>query len=316
MTFKKLVLFWVIATLISCTNQQAILTVLDRQVLTDIPSASGIARTGSDIYVIGDNTPWIYRLTSQFELEERMVLLSGYGDSIIPKNSKPDLEAITPVQWGNQEELLVFGSGSKSPERDVLIRFRVDHPTQTKRYSLKDLYGEIKSITGLNDSTFNIEAAAIANDQLFLFNREENNILRYNLREFISYLEGNRDYPTLREYTIKLPALNGVQAKFSGATCLSSENLIVFTASVENNLNPIADGEILGSYVGIIPMEELKDNYQPDCVLPEDKDQTLKIKVESVEVLSSDHPGKPELLLVTDSDGGASELIRVRLAWK
>lgn len=68
--------------------------------------------------------------------------------------------------------------------------------------------------------------------------------------------------------------------------------------------------------MGIIPMEELKDNFQPDCVLLEVKDQTLKIKVESVEVLSNDDPGKPELVLVTDGDGGVSELIRVRLAWK
>lgn len=104
-----------------------------------------------------------------------------------------------------------------------------------------------------------------------------------------------------------------MQAKFSGASFMPYENKIIFTASIENNVNPVADGEIFGSYIGIIHTEELKDNYQPECVILADKNQHLKIKVESVEILTKHNAGKSKLLLVTDSDGGDSEIIKVRL---
>ncbi len=303
----------VLATIIACNNPSMELTILDRQILKDVASASGIAMANNEMYVIGDNTPWIFKLNNQFQVSEKQGLLSGIQDSIIPKKLKPDFEAMTSIQSGNSTQILVFGSGSRSPQRDILVRFYPDDSTQTKRYSLEKFYSHIKSSTSLDSNTLNIEGATASGNRLYLFNRGKNIILQFNLDNFISYLEGNDGFPPMKEYIIQLPVWNEMQATFSGASFMPDTNDIVFTASLENNLNPIADGKIFGSYVGIIHTDALKNGYRPDCVLITEKNEPLKIKVESVEVLTNKQSGQSELLLVTDSDGGVSEFIRVKL---
>ncbi|MEO6346856.1 MAG: hypothetical protein ABIO60_03010 [Aquaticitalea sp.] len=90
---------------------------------------------------------------------------------------------------------------------------------------------------------------------------------------------------------------------------------MAFTASLENTPNTDDDGEILGSNIGIINLENLKDGYQPQCIQIETNSQPITIKVESVEVIKVIGPKELKLVLVTDSDGGDSELIIGNFTW-
>ena len=291
------------------------LTLLTREELKEIPSASGIEIINDSIYVIGDNSIFLYVLNKKYEIKDKILIASPDNavNDIIPKAKKHDYEAMASVEIGNDKLLLIFGSGSKSPERDSLAIVSLDKKTPPKTYSLKNFYETIRAYTTLNPEEMNIEAAVTHNNCLYLFNRGKNRVLECALNDFRNHIENEAPAPLLKAYKINLPSAGLLQAGFSGATIISKENKIVFTASIENTANWIEDGEIMGSYIGIIDLRHLKDNYTPPCILIGEKKQSLKIKVESIAVLSS-AAGKANLLLVTDSDGAVSEIISAQLA--
>lgn len=66
----------------------------------------------------------------------------------------------------------------------------------------------------------------------------------------------------------------------------------------------------------MISLDQLKDGYQPTCALLEEDNQPLKAKVESVEIDKMINQRHSQLVLVTDSDGVASELILAELSWQ
>src|SRR4051812_48751602 len=99
------------------------LTLLSRQILHNIPSASGIEIINNSIYVIGDNSPWLFILDDKYQLKGKWQIAptENLTEGKIPKPLKPDFEAMTGITWNSEKGLLIFGSGSKSPERDVLV---------------------------------------------------------------------------------------------------------------------------------------------------------------------------------------------------
>lgn len=313
---RELIVTFLICLVISSCNQSPMtLTLQHRQILSGIPSASGIVKIDTAIYVIGDNSAFLYQLKENFEVIDRKLLLEGITDSILPKISKPDFEAIASIEKNGKTELLIFGSGSKSPERDVLARVGITKAFPITVYDLTDLYNSLRSSSDLNAQSLNIEAATVVDDILFLFNRENNLLLEYSLNEILGFLEGKEGLPTYKSYKIILPQLNGLNAKFSGASTIPNSQKLVFTASLEDTPNTYDDGEVLGSYVGIIDIEDLKDGYQPLCISLTDNLEPIAIKVESVEVLQTIGTNELKLVLVTDSDGGESELLLCTLTF-
>ena len=304
---------WMVCALallvLGCNSATMNLTLQQRLTLDGVPSASGIVQHNDSLYVVGDNAAWLYQLTNDFKVGNRRLLMDGVTDSILPKASKPDLESMTTFNIANEEELLIFGSGSKSPERDVAVRVSLDVDKAPKVYALERLYASLRSSGVIDASTLNIEAAATVGDDLYLFNRETNTVLVYDLKTLLKSLDGNDDLPTPKTYALTLPKLNGLQVKFSGATAIPNQKHLVFTASVEDTPNTYDDGEVLGSYVGTIDLAKLKDSYRPTCVPIMKDGEMIPIKVESVEVLKVVDTHNFELVMVTDSDGGDSELL-------
>ena len=290
-------------------------TVQHRQVLKGVPSASGIVAVDDRLYVIGDNSAWLYQLNDQYDVANAYVLLPGVMDSILSKDAKPDFEAMTAIPTEGHTGLLVFGSGSKSPERDTIASITLSDSIQTTLYEATTFYDALRSSTYLDAESMNIEAAATIDTTLYLFNREHNLLLEYDLNAVLGFLKGLNELPSYKAYRINLPELNGLPAKFSGASAVPGSQQLVFTASVENAPNTYDDGEVLGSYVGIIDLAYVKDGYQPECTLITEDSKTLAIKVESVEVIKVNSPNVLTVVLVTDSDGGASELLVGELTW-
>lgn len=308
-------IFFVFLPLNGCLEMENLsLTLLDRQVLADVPAASGIERIDDQYYAVGDNNPWLFLLNDQFGLVEKFHISpkNPVSDDILSKDVKPDFEAITQARYNGKHELWVFGSGSKSPSRDILSRFDLQNNKFIKAYALTEFYETIIASCNLGEGNLNIEAAAVIDENLYLFNRGINLVLQYPLNTLTAYLDGNAQCPKPLAYQIELPKTEQVQIGFSGATASADKKHFIFTASAEDTNNWIDDGEILGSYVGVISLKNLKNQYQPAC-LPIEKDgKILSVKVESVTVIAQNKK-EIELLLVSDSDGGASERFIVKL---
>lgn len=290
--------------------------ITEHKELTGIASASGIEATNEGIYVIGDNSPFLFGLNFQMEMEEKILLFpdNQKPDSLFEKLAKPDLEALTITDETGQI-LYAFGSGSKSPERDILIEIDLREQGKVNEYPLTEFYGKLRNLAHLEPESLNIEAAVIFKDDLFLFNRGENLILRYSFSPFKKYLEGQGPVPKPQIFKIILPNIKGISAGFSGAAFNSGNETIIFTATVEDTSNWIDDGEVMGSFLGVIPLKELKDQYRPGYVAIGTKNRNLQIKVESVTVLPPYTKTKANLILVTDSDGGVSEFLRGELTF-
>jgi hypothetical protein len=292
-------------------------TILGRKIL-GIPSASGVSVIGSTIYVIGDNSPWLYKLNREYTITDKIRLNPGIDlpDGLYAKKDKPDFEALATVKTEDAWKLLIFGSGSKSSQRDVLVVADPEDLQNLKYYSLIGFYNQIKAFANITDAELNIEAAEIICDRLFLFNRRKNLIFEYKLSEFFNYLNEKGENPFPKIYKFSLPAIRGIEAGFTGAGQLPGDQKIIFTATVEDTPNNIDDGEVLGSFIGIISLADLQDYNRPDCIPIAVDNEVLKIKVESVTMLNQTKTGEAEILMVTDSDGGLSEIINAKLKWK
>lgn len=306
-------IFLFLITLSSCKQEPLNLKITHRQELTNIPSASGIVILNEDLFVICDNAPWLFRLNHKFDIEAKHPLFADFTDNIIPKSRKADLEAMTVIHHDGQPELYIFGSGSKSPERDVLLCVNLNDSSNVKQYSLTEFYHELKEISILNHTNFNIEAASSSAEHLYLFNREANLIFQFKLSQFLNYVHHSGSFPVPQQFSISLPFIKHIPARFSGASEVTKDNKIIFTASVENNLNPIDDGAILGSFVGVLDLAKIHVSNQPKCVLLSENGAGLKIKTESVAVRSQNTNGEFNVIMISDSDGGASEIIEATL---
>jgi hypothetical protein len=301
------------------TSAKIKFTILSRKNL-GIPSASGIAVIGSTIYVIGDNSPWLYKLNREFTITNKIQINPRFDlpDGLYAKKDKPDFEALATVKTDGSWKLLVFCSGSKSPQRDVLVVVDPGDLPRLKSYSLIGFYEQLKAAVKLTDAELNIEAAEVIGDRLFLFNRRKNLLFEYKLREFFNYLNEKGKNPFPKIYKFNLPAINGIEAGFTGAGQLPGNQKIIFTATVEDTPNNIDDGEVLGSFIGVISLADLQEYNRPECIpIASADNEVLKIKVESVTLLvDKTETGEAEILMVTDSDGGISEIINASLKWE
>jgi hypothetical protein len=279
--------------------------------IAGLPSGSGIVRHGDHYFVIGDDSPFLFTLNEEFQVLDRRLLLDNPpSEDRISKAEKPDFEALELV---HDRELILFGSGSKSPQRDVFFRMLLEDTVQIERFDLTDFYRNIKELPVMQGSELNIEAAAFDQDRLFLFNRKKNVIFQFDYPQLLSYLRGESGFATPKIYTYTLPSIKGIEAGFSGAAILPKASKIIFTASVEATDNAYDDGEILGSMVGLIDLseEDISSTYDY-CLIPNNRE---KLKVESVTIAQENSDRSAVLVLIADNDKGNSTLVNGKLFW-
>lgn len=293
-----------------CKPEKMKFEISKKEELKGIPSASAIEFASQDIYVIGDDSPWLFKLNSKLEIQDKFQLLPerSLPDSIYEKVVKPDFEAICSVD-STGKNLLIFGSGSKSPERDIVVEILLSEKILTKEYDLVKFYEHLRTSANLSAEELNIEGAEVVDDQLYLLNRGRNLVFRYALVDFMNHIKGNGKLPEPEVLDFELPKINGIEAGFSGVSYLPNIHALLFTATVEDTANWIDDGEVLGSFLGVIPIKDLGKNKRPKAIAIEQYGEILKIKVESATVLPTVKEGVAEVLLVTDSDGDISEFL-------
>lgn len=290
--------------LTACTNQTMIFKESEQFQLDNIPSGSGISKINDLYYIIGDDSPYLFVCNSQFEIVKKIAITStsGVSNGRISKPQKADLEAMELI---SENEIVIFGSGSKSQQRDSFIRVLLQEEIKVETYSLTKFYEFLKSLKIVTDSELNIEAIAYKDDILYLFNRKKNIMISLKYTHLLAYVKGgDNPLPNIQTNTYTLPQINNIEAGFSGAITLKKEPKIVFTASVEDTNNAYDDGEILGSFIGII---DLEDNTIEYCRIPEIKE---KLKVESITIDEEVSSNSIKVTLITDSDKGKSNLIK------
>jgi len=285
--------------------------------LKKIPSASGIVRLKDHYFIIGDDSPWLFETNSKFKIKKKILIFpSGKQFERIPKEMKPDFEALAIDQSTGTINLLIFGSGSKSPQRDVLVKSSTLKDHETQIFSMNEFYDKMRAAAGLKKHELNIEGAVLTGGMLFLFDRSNNYLFVYKWEEIEQYLKDYKICPNPKVYHVNLPKLQGFQSTFSGATAAFEGNKIIFTASVENTRDSYHDGEIMGSFVGSFNLLNLKDGLTPYCELIKDENgEPLKIKAESVCLQKQAAGNQADLVVVTDSDGGISQVMEIKLQY-
>lgn len=288
------------------------ITVLSNTKVEKVSSGSGIAKSGDIYYVIGDDSPFLFSLDKNFNVISKTPLIdldNSLGERII-KSEKPDFETLELI---NDHQLVVFGSGSLSPQRDVFIRVLLKEKIVIETYYISEFYNKLRNLPIFHDSELNIEATAYCNNYIFLFNRKKNLIIKFEYTALLNYIKGEIMFPEPEITEFFLPRINGIEAGFSGATTLKNEAKIIFTASVEDTDNAYNDGEILGSLIGMI---DISNNNVSDsityCRIPNKEE---KLKVESVTIEEEIASGITKVVLITDDDLGNSRIIESMLLW-
>ncbi|ELR70555.1 hypothetical protein C900_03536 [Fulvivirga imtechensis AK7] len=283
----------------------------------DIPglsSASGIEIEGDTMYIVGDDTPWLFLLNNEMAITER-IRISPDAETVdgrIIKQEKRDYEALTFASLNGNRELFAFGSGSLPEKRDFMYRW--PGAGAGREYDLHNLYERLRQILHDKGAEMNLEAAAFWNNQLLLFNRGGNILFLFDSYELYQYLEDGKNIPNPEVRQYKLPEINGIEAGFSGAQLLAGTDLVVFTATIEDTEDWYQDGEILGSFIGIL---DLNDQQSKELVCKQvmKGDKPYPGKLESI-VIKEEKGDQLTAVVVRDNDDGTSSFVEMRLFFK
>jgi len=226
-----------------------------------LASASGIAKRGTFVYVVGDELLQlgVFELAGGEPGELRRVFEGALtGDSEERKRHKPDLEGLTtlpPVDGEPNGGLLGLGSGSsRGRDRGFYWSLAPDGSLdgEPRTIDFSPVYDVIRKELG---GEINIEGAAVLGERLWLFHRANrgeapNTVAEFELGDLSETLREDQvvdpgELAEIRGY--ELGDLDGVRLCFSDATALTDQ-LVCFSASAEGS----DDGDIHGSVVGTI----------------------------------------------------------------
>jgi len=274
----------------------------------DYSSGSALEFHHNVIYLIGDDSNKILCLNNELDITSQIKLFDFDGDRI-PKKDKPDFEACTILN----NQLFIFGSGSKIPQRTSLYIFDID----TQQIAIKSLQSLYENMIATNDiQELNIEGITTINNSFLFFNRA-NNKQQNKLIILDDFNPNDLANTALKFVLIEIENFKGYQLGISGATYFQENDIMYLTASAEDTDNAYDDGEIVGSVLYIIHNASsvfLQDKIVLNGpIILEEIDVTLsKQKIESVCVLSyNEH--STDLILVADNDNGKSELFMISI---
>jgi len=313
---RERILLWSIAVLIlSCQQPDMKFKITEITTLENIPGASGIGINEQHIMIIGDNSPYLYLLNHAAQPSDLIKIFATekFEDGVIIKSLKPDFEAMELIRGDIYEEVLIFGSGSRSPQRDIFVHVTLAPQPHVRTYDLVTFYNQLRNMDIMSGHELNIEAVTYYDHKLLLFNRGKNLVFSFDYEAFLGFVKGESPYQPPKVTEFDLPEIKGLVSGFSGATIIPETSTILFTTSVEDTPNAYDDGEVLGSFIGMVDLSgpDLPIRY----FLIEDDILPYPVKIESVAILNAWSHNELTLLMVTDSDGDESLLIKGLLTW-
>jgi len=138
------------------------ITIQERKKMHGINSASGLARIGKFYFIVADSSTELFRLDLNFNILGTTNLYDPAAVEKTPgaKKQKRDLEVVTPLSRNGRTELLCFGSGSKSPLRDIIYRVDMTNPEnpvkigEVSTVSLYEAFRATPDIVGTEKSKY------------------------------------------------------------------------------------------------------------------------------------------------------------------
>ena len=285
-----------------------------------LPSASAVEIIGSTAYIIGDDSPYLYRLDVNTLAPLAPVLLfdtKHFDDGRISKKRKPDLECMVALTWPDgRTGLLLMGSGSRpNRARGWFVPTEGVRTHLPEAVDLTALYDHLRAHLPAGVS-LNLEAAATTADEMLLFQRTVGRIdaallFALPLPALLRFLAGNaaQGLPVPRHLMFEVPTIAGCAAGFSGSTFVDGQLFI--SASVENTDDSVLDGAVLGSFVGVVDVAAQTATF---ARLAWADGRAYVGKVEGLAVRKVLATNRWELLLVTDDDAGGSTAVVAELA--
>ncbi len=248
-----------------------------------IGSASGLLFKDNSLFVVGDNSSFLYEYLINSRDLSRHPLTANPAENI-PKSEKPDFEALTCFQ----DSVYVFGSGSTA-KRNTMIEFDLAQKKKIGSSNLADLYAMMQNFGSIKPEDFNIEGVIYEGENWYFFNRG-NGISNKNTLFSLHAKKLDQEFSLLSN-DYKLPKIKGVRSSFTDAVLVGTK--IYFLATAEDTQSTYDDGEVLGSLIGRIDLETMKIDF------------TKKIsdhhKFEGLTVFKKDNK-KIEFLLCEDKD--------------
>lgn len=208
-----------------------------------IGAASGLVYKENSLFVISDNSSFLYEYHIQEKELFRIKLLENSRENI-PKKDKSDFESI--VIKGNKIYLL--GSGS-TPKRNK----RISYDLETKKIEPKDLselYKKLKQTASISDVDLNLEGVLFHDGKWYLFQRGNG----AQSKNGIFILDNEVQF-----IPILLPKIQNIETTFTDAILVKDK--IYFLAAAENTSSTYDDGEILGSFIGRIAVNTLEIEF-------------------------------------------------------
>ncbi len=294
-----------------------------------VRAASGLAWVGDRLAVIQDDASFIALVDPTTGLADAFPLPAGPGgarqfdDARGNKAGKLDLEALAAIPHDQRVQLVAFGSGSLAPrEVVVLISFAHDGPPTIDVCAAAEFYAALRHSADFAGSEMNVEGAIHVAGALRLFGRG-NGAVRGELRPvnascdvpwsaLRAYLERPASLTppvatAVRQYD--LGALDGVALGFTDVAP-GRADLMLYAAAAEASPDATRDGQVEGSVVGVIDMEQGSGRW---ARLSEGKGRAFAEKVEGL-TLDGEHHDR--LFAAVDSDDHArpSDLLEIRLS--
>ena len=323
MVLNKFLIVITTIMLVSCHNNNNITIELSNPEiyqLDQLPSASGVSIYNDTLYIVGDDSPWLYTLDQELNIVKR-TQIAVVDSSIVgrvPKKKKSDFECTELIFNSGHMELLIISSGSLMHTRDTAFIIRIESDNQLFKKNIRPLFEKIVQKARLNSKNeINIEGITISKDHAYLLHRgnvSENIIIRMDRQKFIDYIKTSNLIPDIEIYNFDLPNLDGVSSGFSGACITPDSTGIIFTASMEKTNDEINDGEILGSYIGVIPFSDMELGGYYSSLLMKDG-LLMSNKLEGISVVpNKENTSKIfNLITVCDNDNGTSEIIKIKM---
>lgn len=210
-----------------------------------IGSASGLVYHENKLYIISDNSTFLYEYKILNKRLDKIALVENPQDNII-KKEKPDFESITLK--GNNLVLLASGSTDK---RNKLFKYNINSK-KIKEKSFEEFYRKLKSELEIKEDELNIEGLILNDKKIFLFQRGNGG----NSKNGIIYADDELDNPKFKFIPFELPNIKNVETTFTDAILV--EDKIYFLAAAEDTSSTYDDGEVLGSIVGSIDLKTMK----------------------------------------------------------
>ena len=141
----RLIVLSICIAFVSCGESHLLKDVVK---IENYPSASGIEYFDNKFYVVGDDARNLLILDSNLQVLDSILLYPG-SSTRISKDTKPDLESVSLMYRRSKTRLLLLGSGSHDPYRNM--GWFIDPKSKTMDSVRLDTFYERLHLQGLKE---------------------------------------------------------------------------------------------------------------------------------------------------------------------